>query len=143
LSLDLTAGYTHSDIGGVSAADAAATGVRNGNRLPQTPESTFSASAEYRFDLNVGTLAPRLSYAWQDRQYFDAANNPETVEASYGLLDAQMALESVNKRWRWVAYGNDLTNKVYFNSLFRSGGGQAVAYPAPARQYGFKVRYSF
>jgi iron complex outermembrane receptor protein len=151
LDLGFTAGYTNSEISDVDPRDAASTGVSNGNTLKKSPEFNFSASAQYTVPLPRGSLKLRADYSWVDEQFHDAANSrafdaartPITLEDSYGLLNARVAYLTAGEALEIAAYGNNLSDEVYFNSLFLTGGGNGNAYPARGRDYGLSLRYRF
>jgi iron complex outermembrane recepter protein len=141
--LGFTAGYTKSEVSDIDAATALATGVQNGNVLKKSPELNFSASAQYTVPLPSGSLKLRADYSWVDDQFHDAANNEITREDSYGLLNARIAYLTASEAFEIAAYGNNVTDEVYFNTLFLTGGGNANAYPARGRDYGVTLRYRF
>jgi iron complex outermembrane receptor protein len=144
LTLGFSGGYTNSRITEIDPAVTATTGVRVGNRLKKAPKWNFNASAQYEFDLgNSGSLDTRVEYAWVGRQYHDAANYPDTIEDSYGLLNARLAYRTESEGFTLAVYGRNLADEVYFNSLFRTGGGQTIAYPARGREIGVSARLAF
>ncbi|MBL0923332.1 MAG: TonB-dependent receptor [Sphingomonadaceae bacterium] len=144
LEIGFSGGYTNSRITAIDPAVAASTGVRVGNSLKKSPKWNFNASAQYEFDLGgSGQLTPRIEYAWVGKQYHDAANNPDTIEGSYGLLNGRIAYSNEDIGLTFAVYGNNLADTVHFNSLFRTGGGQTVVYPARGREIGVSAKIAF
>jgi iron complex outermembrane recepter protein len=142
--LGFSGGYTNSRITAIDPAVTASTGVAVGNSLKKAPKWNFNASAQYEFDLGgAGRLTARAEYAWVSKQYHDAANNPDTIEGSYGLLNGRLAYQTNDGNLTFSVYGKNLTDEVYFNSLFRTGGGQTVVYPARGREIGLSAKIGF
>ncbi|NOX51290.1 MAG: TonB-dependent receptor, partial [Gammaproteobacteria bacterium] len=141
--LSSSVGYTKAEIKNISAADSAASGVMEGAQLRKTPEWTFHFAANYTHPVSIGDLNLRLAYAWRDKINHNADNNPLALEDSLGLLDARASLLSSDGRWEISAFGNNLTDEVYYNDLFVPGGAERVNYWARGREYGMSVRYYF
>ncbi|RVT42346.1 TonB-dependent receptor [Sphingobium algorifonticola] len=143
IELGLAGGYTNSRITEIDAAVAAATGVADGNTLKKAPKWNFTASGQVTQPIDgVGDVLARIEYVYVGKQFHDAANNPDTVEDSYGLLNGRLAL-TIGDRYSIAVYGRNLTDEVYFNSLFRTGGGQSVAYVARGREFGVSLKWDF
>jgi iron complex outermembrane receptor protein len=144
LDLGFSGGYTNSRITAIDPTVTASTGVAVGNRLKKAPKWNFNVSAQYEFDFGgSGSLTARAEYAWVSKQFHDAANNPDTIEGSYGLLNGRIAYRTDDDRLTFAIYGKNLTDEIYFNSLFRTGGGQTVVYPARGREIGISAKIGF
>ena len=78
---------------GVNGLDGIATDIA-GNRLPNTPEWTVSAGAEYTFTLGSGwAITPRVDYYYQADSFARIFNGPNDTLESYGLLNAAVRIE--------------------------------------------------
>ena len=86
----------------------------------------------------------------------DAENTAEDVCAlrcptlvaevdGYTLVDASVAYETDDGRWRFTAYGRNLTDEIYFNGGFADLVDQGYAEVAVARprEYGVTVEYRY
>jgi iron complex outermembrane receptor protein len=118
-----------------------------GTELPYTPEWSYSARANYSFDLSatlqgfasvglngqsdsVGVLTPvpRL----QERYRIDG----------YSLLDMNLGIRSLSAGWELALWGKNLTDEYYWHSAvpaFDTDG----RYPGRPAEYGVRVAYSF
>lgn len=134
--------YTRLDPG------AAAFNIDLGDSLPNTPGQTFSAGAQYVWVLgDSGDLALRADYRWQDAVSFQAANNPNDIQESYGLLDVRATWTSPSDTFMVAGFVRNLTDEDYFMSMSdqRFGGalGVSLGNPAPGRDWGIEVGYRF
>jgi len=143
-AFDLGVAYSNSALGLFSAIDArqAALGpqVLNGRALPNAPEWTFNAGAEYAADLGHGdTLTPRIDVG-------HVGNRWSTVFqlAGYDVLPAQTLVNAQltyarRDGWQVTAYATNLFNLHYVSSLSLG----TLASAGPPRQFGLRVRKSF
>jgi iron complex outermembrane recepter protein len=138
-----TLGYTKSKITDIAAAAIRTTGVRPGNKLKKAPEWNASLYGQYTVPLDWGDLALRLDYSYTGKQFHDAANNVWTIEDAYSLLNMRIAFTTADERWQVAFYANNLTDQAYYNSLFQTGGGQGVAYPARGLDLGGSIKFNF
>jgi iron complex outermembrane receptor protein len=134
--------YTRLDPG------AATFNIDLGDSLPNTPSKTFSAGAQYDWQLgDAGSLVLRGDYRWQDDISFQAANNPNDIQEAYGLVDVRATWNSPSKSFMVAGFVRNLTDEDYYTSLSdqRFGGalGVSLGNPAPGRDWGVEVGYRF
>jgi len=93
---------------GVGSINAAAE-----NRPLNAPAWTVSATALYHWDLQAGTVTARAGYDW--RSFTKVANTTPSVtdQPAYGLLNAGLAFETADRKWRLSLDGRNLSNKYY------------------------------
>jgi len=107
------------------------------SRLPFTPEWQGHLGLSYRFMPTASwSLTPRVDLSYTDSQFFDAGNSPEIAQSGgVTLLNASLALETEDARWRLVLSGNNLTDKLYpiagTSSLTTASGYSEIIYARP------------
>ena len=114
-----------------------ATATRS-SRLPFTPEWQGHLGMSYSFHAgSKWLLTPRVDLSVTDKQFFDAGNSPEIAQnEAVTLVNASVALESENEKWRFVLSGNNLTDELYpvagTSSLTTASGYAEIIYARPA-----------
>ncbi|MEQ1509856.1 MAG: TonB-dependent receptor, partial [Sphingopyxis sp.] len=110
----------------------AATGIRDGNRLPSTPEFTLSASADYSFDVGGGREAfIRASVQHIGSRYTqpsDQENNPRSFVSGlpFGgatgavptIVDLELDSYQLVNISTGVEWGDGVSVSIYVNNLF-------------------------
>jgi iron complex outermembrane receptor protein len=108
-----------------------------GERMLYSPEFTYNAGVDYRFDVGGGTLRPRINYAYIGTQYTNLLYSPITDRlAARGVLSAQLTFEK--DTWLLEAYGTNLADKEYVAGQFAN----TELYGAP-REYGVRFAFGF
>src|SRR5690606_1818750 len=83
----------------------------SGNRLARTPEFRFTGGIDYILRINnVLSLGTHVEYQWQDKMPWLVENT--VLEDSFGLLDARVALQSLDA-WELALFGKNLTDELY------------------------------
>ena len=118
------------------------------SRLPFTPEWQAHLGMSYTF-VPVGgwSLTPRVDVSYTDEQFFDAGNSVEIAQdESVTLLNASLALETEDGRWRFAVIGNNLTDEQYAvagtSSLTTASGYAEIIYARP-RTFALSVERNF
>ncbi len=107
------------------------------SRLPFTPKWQGHLGMSYGFHVgSTWLLTPRADLSYTAAQYFDAGNSPEIAQlSSVTLVNASLALDSADSKWRFVLSGNNLTNKLYpvagTSSLTTASGYSEIIYARP------------
>ena len=102
----------------------------------------------YRFvPRGTWSLTPRVDVSYTDKQFFDAGNSPEIAQTSgVTLVNASLALETDDEKWRFVLSGNNLTDKLYpvagTSSLTTASGYSEIIYARP-RTFALTATWSF
>jgi iron complex outermembrane receptor protein len=118
------------------------------SRLPFTPEWQAHFGVSYRFRLgSTWSLTPRVDVSYTDEQFFDAGNSVEIAQdEAITLLNASVALESEDAKWRFVLSGNNLTDELYpvagTSSLTTASGYAEIIYARP-RNLAFSITRNF
>lgn len=82
-----------------------------GNKLPNAPEFSVNANAEYTHEFSSGyTLSGRIQYYWQDEFYSRIFNTSKDEIDSWGVLDAQVTLADPSGLWSLQAWVKNIKN---------------------------------
>lgn len=111
-----------------------------GNLLPFAPDFSGNVGFNYRLPLEGGhiNLASNLYYT---SKVVTELDNRLTVGA-HELLSASLGWEG-NNGLRVSVWGNNLTNKYYYVSLFGVAGANDIGIPGAPRTYGVTLGYTF
>jgi iron complex outermembrane recepter protein len=105
-----------------------------GNRLPLTPDATFSLSADYRHPLpNGGQLGLNATYSYSDSYIF----SPDNIlrQPAFSMVNAATSWTAPGDRFTATLWGKNLGNKAVANAILESAIGSLAAYQPP-RTYG-------
>lgn len=123
-----------------------------GNEWPGQPNHKVFANLNYTFNTAWGSLTPSVNYSWRG----SASAGGLTVSAfsrdrnrtpSYSNYDARITWTDIDKRYRVIAYGSNLTDNETVNGL--AAGSTLNGQPVqnfllnPPRTYGVSVYYFF
>lgn len=110
----------------------------SGEQNPFSPEVTGNASIDYAIPVGAGTLDPRITYSYTDKQWVSIfQDSPYNLLPSYQLWGAN--LDYLLGPWTVAFYVTNLANTTYVSG---TDGGNNVFYGAP-RQWGFRLRREF
>lgn len=118
------------------------------SRLPFTPEWQAHLGLSYRLHLaGAWSLTPRVDVSYTDEQFFDAGNSADIAQdEAITLLNAALALETEDAKWRFVLSGNNLTDELYpvagTSSLTTASGYSEIIYARP-RTVALSITRSF
>jgi len=115
---------------------------QSGNTLVRSPETSGHALAQYSFPLgaSAGALTLRAMWSYKDKIYFDPDNTERLAQPSYELVDASVAYETVDGRWRVSAWGKNLADEEYWKNVIPlSSSLVGVATIGVPRTYGVTV----
>ena len=118
---------------------------RAGASLPQAPEYSANASAQYNLPINeLGNLTLRAEYFYQSKIFFNTFQDDVASQAGYSLVNARLQLEGKNKRWSVALWGKNLTDKLYAHTKIRQDPlvGNLRMWGAP-RSYGLQLSLRF
>jgi iron complex outermembrane recepter protein len=100
-------------------------GPAKGDTVPFVPEYNGALSIIKVFDLgNGGTLTPRLDYAYRDDVFFKADNNPDNVQESHSIVNANVSWNSPSDKYALTLYLNNITDEdtITFSEISDSAG---------------------
>ncbi|PTU31492.1 TonB-dependent receptor [Stenotrophobium rhamnosiphilum] len=110
-----------------------------GQEFNYTPRLQASLLANYTFpisrDLN---LTPGLGYTYTGSTNSTLEHDPLFALEAHRVLDAQITLSSQDKIWSLTAFGRNLTDEFYKNSVIKLGD-TVFAYSGQPRVYGLTL----
>jgi iron complex outermembrane receptor protein len=153
LQLDASIGYLDASFDSITAPPPFGTVAPTAtatlaSRLPFTPKWQGHLGASYAFHLSPRwSLTPRVDVSYTDEQFFDAGNSVEIAQNdAVTLLNAAVALETDDAKWRFVLSGNNLTDELYpvagTSSLTTASGYAEIIYARP-RTLAFSITRNF
>lgn len=117
-----------------------------GFTLPQAPDFTVNAGAQYTFHPQFGELTLRGEMQAVSRTYFTAFNTKAFSQPSYQKFDAYLNFRSNDGHWTGSLFVRNLTDKTTYASIAAapiSVGGPVVVVAAEPRSYGLRAGYRF
>lgn len=129
---------------GLTPAQIAAASV-NGKPLPFSPDVKGSLQANYAIELGNGFIIDLgTDYNWQSEVQYDLSQTPDTIQDSYGIWNATIALSDPDKGWRVALLGKNLADESYASFLQQANGGLYRAVPRDDERYfGVNARWDF
>ncbi|MEZ5892468.1 MAG: TonB-dependent receptor [Parvularculaceae bacterium] len=119
----------------------------SGNRLPGSPEFSFSVGAEYTFDTGAGMeITPRVDYYWQDDFYTRVFNTEGDKVKSWDVLNAQVTLRSTEGPWYVRVFMQNVLNDEQITGQYlqdQSAGLITNVFLQEPRRFGVAIGASF
>ena len=97
-----------------------------GERRNYSPEWQTSLSADWTQSFANGMeWFVGGSYSWVDEQNIGASsnNNPQSIQASYALVNARVGVRSAEGDWDVTLFGNNVTDEDYCQTMYNQGFG--------------------
>ncbi|MBV7257374.1 TonB-dependent receptor [Pacificimonas sp. WHA3] len=140
LNATFSLGYLESEL-----VDFVSAGVSQaGNRLPRTPEITFSGAISYQADLSDDLfLRPSVNFTYTGHHFFLTENQPLAAQDAYWLVNGELTIGS-DRGWQLAGFVKNLFDVEYnvnVNDLSDLGFHQVVV-GAP-RTFGVRARFDF
>jgi iron complex outermembrane receptor protein len=112
-----------------------------GNRLPLTPDATFTLSADYHHPLPTGgQIRLNATYSYTDSYVFA----PDNIlrQPAFSMVNAAMSWTAPGDRFTATLWGKNLSNEAAANAILESLIGSLAAYQPP-RTYGVTAGIKF
>lgn len=146
LRLEASAGYLDNELDNINS-----TAVDDGlpvtldKQLPYAPEWKLAAGASLTWPLASGVFTGRIDWNHVSRHFFSIGNYDLASEDGYEVLNASLAYEFGEDRWKAEIVGKNLTNERYFTGGYHDFGftGTAASTLARPRYVFAKISYSF
>jgi len=117
----------------------------DGESLLRAPDFAGYLAINYRWQTDAAELPLVLIYSYKDEYNFDFVGHPASsrlTQESYGLVNASLGYKPFNRNWQLRLWGNNLTDKLYFDDIVASSQGIRGSAGAP-RTYGVDLTLSF
>jgi iron complex outermembrane receptor protein len=149
LQLDLTGSWLHARFTDFKSTDPNLTlGEQDlsGATLPQAPDFSVTAAAEYTIPVAGNSLSIRGEYFWTDRNYFLEFNRDVLSQPAYSKVNVSATFQHTAGNWLVMGYCSNCTDETVVVSGGESGAGRG--YPitgiyAPPREYGIQLTKRF
>jgi iron complex outermembrane recepter protein len=111
-----------------------------GNQYRNSPELAYSLGVRFA----ASKLRSTLSWTWQDDVFFEASNDPDTLQESFGLLNFNIQYD-ISEKLTVGIYGKNILDEEYIIDAGNTAG--STGYPSliqgtPANWLG-TIRYTF
>ncbi len=118
------------------------------------PKSAYSIYADLTVPAPGGELNMRADYSWRSDQYttgpligpgYQQQFKETALIKAYGLLNAQLAYRLENPKIEIAVYGQNITDKKYYNRFLAIENSLGITSYSPGmpRQYGVRLTYKF
>ena len=113
--------------------------------LKYAPNTSYHLSARYTTSPALGgRFSFGSSVSGKSKYYLSACNNEGGSQDGYSLVDAFLAYETLDGRWRISLNGENLTDEVYLTgSLYSAGLRMSPGFLNPPRRFSISLRFSF
>lgn len=117
-----------------------------GNKLPGAPDYKFSAGAQYEFPVGDMSLTPRADFIYTGKSYGNIFNGTINEIPSYTQVNAQVQLDSSDKKWFARMWVQNLFDKDAITGLYvtdQSSGNYTNIFTLEPRRYGVTAGVRF
>jgi iron complex outermembrane receptor protein len=93
-----------------------------GNELVFAPGVSLNGRISYERPVAEGSLILQTDFNYQDRVYFETANDPVLSQGSYGVWNVRIAYSFQEGRYETAVFGRNLLDRDYLTSAFPLSG---------------------
>ena len=115
----------------------------SGNHMLRAPEYTLGGGFNWEHDINngpVGAIGASGNVFYSGEYFWDFDNRLRQPE--YTTVNAQVYLTSIDDKWKFTVWGNNLTDEEVFQQLTSGSQADLASYERPA-SYGVSVSGKF
>ncbi|WP_404711789.1 TonB-dependent receptor [Sphingomonas sp. MMS24-J13] len=139
LLIDASGSYLDFKLKSFTSAGVVIAGVTLDSKAPFSPKWKAAVGVQYAVGTAIGTLTPRIDYAYQSSFFTNIDNNPLGAVPGYGLFNAKLTWDSPDRAWRLSATVKNMFNRFYYVNKFFNVGLQTTQ-PAPPREWMLTLR---
>jgi iron complex outermembrane receptor protein len=113
---------------------------------PYSPRYKANIGVQYTLMMGTaGSLTPRLDDTYTARVFFDPQNLLASSQGGYNLVNGHLTYAPQEGKWTATVDVNNLTNKLYYLSMFNqlSSFGILTGQPAMPRNFLVSLKYTF
>lgn len=125
-----------------AGATPAQCNIPSGTQLPFAPEWKMNLGANYGIDLGAMRLDLGLDYTYQDDTQYDLTVATTSIQPSWDIINATVALSGGDGAWRVALVGRNLADESYSTNLL-PGGTQRGVPRDDERYFGIQARMNF
>nr|NKB46152.1 TonB-dependent receptor [Alphaproteobacteria bacterium] len=117
-----------------------------GNRLTRSPKFTANLGGQLSQPIaDWGSASVRVDYQYQSKSFFTPFNRDLSAQDSFSIVNARVALDDIDGKWRVAAFVKNLLDEDYFLNILESGveTGKPEGFVAPPRTWGVQLSYEF
>ena len=116
----------------------------NGSALPSAPDWKGALRANWWNNVGAGMrLDVGADYTYSSAVQYDLSTSANTIQPSYRIVNATVALSDPSKGWRVTLVGKNLGDESYSSFLLPGGNTQRSVPRDDERYFGVSVRYEF
>jgi iron complex outermembrane recepter protein len=147
LLFDLSGDYMHfryADLGAAAFGPTNPGGVAPTDVAPFSPKAKGQVGLQYSIGLGPVIVTPRVDATYTSRVFFDPHNIVQSSQGGYGLVNGHLISAPVEGKWQVRLDVNNLTNKLYYLSMFNQLGsfGMLTGQPGMPRNVLVSLRYT-
>jgi len=102
----------------------------------------WSIGAQYEIPARAGaTLTPRLDFTFASGFYTNANNDAESYVAGHQALNGRLTYKPATGNWELAVLGTNLTDKLWYTSVFDLSATQGQVYGLPAAPRSIEVQF--
>ncbi len=113
--------------------------------MPNSPHTSLNGMGRYSWPLLGGAMSTQIDFEYVGSRTLNAINSPALVAGGYTLANARLAYKSGDGHWEGALFVNNLTDRVYFHTVFDISTlvGSLQRIPGPPRWFGASFKYSW
>jgi iron complex outermembrane receptor protein len=142
-SLTGAVAYTKAEVDEFRCPPGTAACIPSGTQLPFAPEWKANVGAKYSVAVGADMLLDfAVDYSYQDDTQYDLSVSQLSIQPSWDIIDASVALTGPDDRWRIALLGKNLGDQSYSTNLLPGGTQRGV--PRDDETYfGVTARWNF
>ncbi len=114
-----------------------------GNKLPLSPTSAYTLSANYRFSAgDAGTFSIGANYRYKGSHFFELTNPPEGQEPGYGILDGRITYQPTAGSFEIALWVQNATDTLY-RSQVQVGARTGISRYGPPKTFGLTLSWRY
>jgi iron complex outermembrane receptor protein len=120
-------------------------GVTKDRPMPNAPDVSLNGLGRYEWPLAAGTMSAQVDFTYVDKRSLNAIDHPALIAGGYTVANARLSYTSTDSHWEGSIFVNNLSDKVYFPTMFDISTltGSLQRIPGSPRWFGASVKYKW